>query len=160
MGSRGPQPTPTQTLIDRNSRKLYGRKAEPVDPVVAPEMPQGLNPVAAQYWALTVPRLVARRTICELDFGKLVGMCRWWAHYCHHDDALEELELSGKGWEGSSSSHPMKLSHLAWTAYAAIAYEFGLSPSSKTRVQASPAEKAENDKSRFFDSPASASGPG
>jgi P27 family predicted phage terminase small subunit len=142
MGARGPAPTPTTILKARGNPHAKKRaEIEPQDEIAAPAMPSGLPKEAQDHWRWIVPRLVARGTLAEADLGMLAAMCVEWADYIGAVRTLEKLRASRSKFAGHMIDHPRVIKNSAYDRYKQAADRFGLSPSAKSRVQATPAEK-------------------
>ncbi len=115
--------------------------AEPISAVAAPDVPEGLNDAARAHWDYIVPRLILRRTISPEDLGLLAAMCIEWAEYIEAVGKLAKLKKSGKSYKGHLIDHPRVVIKGSFDRYSKSAIQFGLSPSAKARVQATPEEK-------------------
>jgi P27 family predicted phage terminase small subunit len=142
MGFRGPAKTPTELLLARgNPHAKHANPAEPIDAVAAPEMPAGLSNGAQAHWGWIVPRLLARRTLAEADLGLLASMCVEYAEYMEAVADLQKLKKSRKAYKGHLIDHPRVRMKGAFERYKQASDRFGLSPSAKARIQATPEEK-------------------
>lgn len=138
MGSRGPAPTPTKILKARGSWRGDENELEPDDAVAAPKIPAGLNGAARTHWKWIVPRLLIRRTLSEVDLGFLAIMCIEYAEYMEAMRSLAKLKKTGENYKGHLIDHPRVVMKGCFDRYSKAAIQFGLSPSAKARVQATP----------------------
>lgn len=136
MGIRGPAPTPTRIkLIQGNpgKRKLNDREPEP--PAGAPECPEYLDAVARGEWDRLVKILLAMRVLTEADYIALGNLCQ---SYSTMIDAQRKLSKAGilyKSQSGYIQQSPLLgIVNSQMTLINALVREFGLTPSSRTRV--------------------------
>lgn len=142
MGQRGPAKTPSIMLKARGSWRGDENELEPSDEVAAPEIPAGLNKAAREHWEWIVPRLLTRRTLSEVDLGFLAIMCIEWAEYMLAMKDLEKLKKQKGNYKGHLIDHPRVRMKGCFDRYSKAAIQFGLSPSAKARVQATPEQPA------------------
>jgi phage terminase small subunit len=126
MGARGFQPTPTEVLKLRGSRRIGDRSGEPTDEVLAPSMPEWLQGEAAAEWERVIPLLIGRRTVSLLDRAVLSVYCQSWADF---------VAYSGSG--------DAKRVDEAAARLLKAADRLGLSPAAKSRVQTYGGDKQE-----------------
>lgn len=157
MGARGPQPTPTAILQKRGS--LIGkyqrgeRVGEPVATVAEPVMPANLGPEGKAEWKRIVPLLLARRTLTEEDRGALGVYCQAWEEFDYNAKLIRKMRAGTHRHTGNLQDHPRRVLHAAAERLLKTIAQFGLSPSTKTRIRAEgKANKEEDSKSRFFPS--------
>jgi P27 family predicted phage terminase small subunit len=145
----GPAPTPTELLKARGNPHANKRQSlEPDCAVAAPDCPEFLSPEARQHWDYIVPRLLARRTLSDADVGLLAMMCAEYAAYVEAYEHLAKLKAAAKKrkrdyivFHGHVVDHPRVLMKSAFERYVKAAVQFGLSPSAKARVHATPEKK-------------------
>jgi P27 family predicted phage terminase small subunit len=156
---RGRKPKPTaQRVLEGNPGKRPLNEDEPRPPLLAPEevvVPAELaaNTRAAEEWTRLVPMLQKARQITEADRSALVALCTEWARYL---DATARVMTSGMIVK-SPSGYPMTNPYLPIARQALAACnrlwpELGLTPSSRSRVKAAPAEPS-SDPFAVFDEP-------
>jgi P27 family predicted phage terminase small subunit len=110
------------------------------------------DPAAAAEWSRLAPMLRAARQITEAERGSLIALCQQWSRY---------LEANGKAAAAgmvikSPSGYPMPNPYIG-IANKALAHctklwaELGLTPSSRSRVVATPAPSAvDAQRQRYF----------
>jgi P27 family predicted phage terminase small subunit len=141
MGRRGPPPTPTAILLQRGSWRGKANKAEP-KPEIGAERPEGLNKAAIAVWDQMAERLSATRVLTRDDAITLGRYCdalvRWRRAAAFLDQQKEDFytikdELgkvkSIKPWPAVAQYHKLGAMLLR------IEQEFGLTPSSRSRIQ-------------------------
>lgn len=142
----GPAPKPTALkLIDGNPGR---RKIEPGEvhpPVAAPNCPNHLNPEARTEWQRIMPLLLKNHLVTEIDTAALALYCQSWGRWSEAEQKIAEQRA--KGGDGllikAPSGYPIQNPYLAIANRAMedcykYLQQFGLSPSARTRVTASP----------------------
>ncbi len=127
-----------------NVHKLHGnpgrRKRNPNEPkpeVVIPKPPKHLLKVARKEWKRVAPELEALGLISSIDRNALAAYCQAYARWV---GAEEKLALYGEIVK-SPSGYPMQSPYLGIANTALkfmrdFATEFGMTPSSRSRVSA------------------------
>jgi len=137
MKAPGPPPTPTNLkLLRGNPGKRKLSSTEPDPPTEIPSCPKYLNKIARVEWKRMAKQLLALGLISQLDRAFLAGYCTAYATWA---EAEEQLEQYGKVFK-SPSGYPMASPYLAIRDRAleqmrAFGTEFGMSPSSRSRVK-------------------------
>jgi P27 family predicted phage terminase small subunit len=137
MKTSGPPPQPTNLKILRgNPGKRKLSSTEPDPPPSIPSCPKYLNKVARVEWKRMAKELLSLGLISQLDRAFLAGYCTAYATWA---DAEEQLEQYGKVFK-APSGYPMASPYLAIRDRAleqmrAFGTEFGMSPSSRSRVK-------------------------
>lgn len=139
-------PKPTKLKILEGNRGRRPITPEPEPPKGAPKMPQGMPERAKTLWKRLVFELDALNLITVVDGAALEGAVVAYAHATKADRAVERIQgdISKAERSGAGSE---KLQHLyyrlsmqnaaskkAWTQYRSFCVEFGLTPSSRTRL--------------------------
>ncbi|HYF34555.1 MAG TPA: phage terminase small subunit P27 family [Prosthecobacter sp.] len=114
-----------------------------MDEVLAPDPPTAMSEAALAEWDYIVPKLLRRRTLSEADRGLLAMMCIEYAEYMEAVEELKVLKESKQPFKGCIVDHPRVRMRASYERYSKSAMQFGLSPASKARVQATekPLEK-------------------
>lgn len=163
MGSRGPQPLPSNVHLLRGnpSKKSSADLYDEFNPEVEiPDAPRWIWPEAKKEWKRIGAELVRYGLISKLDRAALVLYCQSWARLVWAetmlsramriaDEKREEAEANGQEWKGGdgimvpSPNGALVYSH-HWVVQRRAAQEvhwylqsFGLSPSSRSRVRTS-----------------------
>ncbi len=125
-------------------------------PPGTPAMPDYLDPVARAEWHRVVPILVKAGVLTEADGTMVAAYCTAHSLYVRATDAYNEqgLMLKERGAKMAHVNPMVKVAAAARDQAMKLAAEFGLSPSSRTRVSGAiaPAPKADDgdDSSRFL----------
>lgn len=139
MKTPGPPPKPTALrLLNGNAGK---RKLNSEEPDVKPEIPpcpKQLSKIAKAEWKRMSKHLLSLGLISQIDRAFLAGYCTAYATWA---EAEEELAKYGKVFK-APSGYPMASPYLAIRDNAlnqirAFGTEFGMSPSSRSRVKTS-----------------------
>jgi P27 family predicted phage terminase small subunit len=139
MGRRGPRPQPTKLKLLRGNpgrRRLNAREPQPE--AVAPDAPEQLNEEARREWARVVGELEANGLITRLDRAALAGYCMAWSHWI---DAEVKLREFGAVLKSPTKGFPIlspywTIANTALKQMRDLLSEFGMSPASRTRVEA------------------------
>ncbi len=155
MGDRGPKKTPTQALRLTGSRKLKGRKHEPVPPAGDAEAPEWLSKTALRAWKYYAPLLAKMRLLTSADWLALARYCENYSRWLQCKEWLDEHGLTyplmnKKG--GIAAVYPWPEVAMMQNAERALAKgeaEFGLTAAARAGLQvAPPSTKSKEDK--FF----------
>ena len=155
MGRTGPAPTPIAILEARGSpRATRGRKTVSVE-VNAPECPEWLSDDAKAYWRVLIPQLIAQGTVNEIDEKSIARYCEAWAEYRLLTAFINEngrtYVVMEKGFAKSRRAYPeVGMRERASQTMLRFEQEFGLTPSSRSRISANVKEEKQTNKSRFF----------
>jgi len=136
---RGREPTPTRLRQLRGNpgkRTLNGQEPRPV--VRAPPCPRELSPVAKKEWRRLAHQLNVMKLMTDLDRAILAAYCQAYALWAEAVSALRKYGTMVK----SPSGFPMQSPYVAVANKQAelmihIAVEFGLTPSSRSRLAVS-----------------------
>lgn len=150
MGKRGPPPKPRALKVVQGTLR---KDREPESPVELepgiPEPPEGMGDEARRCWDRLVPVLVTVRILTVIDREALVMLCNSWAHYWYLQGVVEEEGFTYTSAKGNVLQHPAVSSmNKALENCLRLAREFGLTPASRSRIEALP--KPPEDPSREF----------
>ena len=145
--TRGPKPSPTMLkLLRGNPGKRPINKAEPKPkPVRRPKPPIDLDPNARKEWRRVVGELDKLGMLSKLDLPVLAAYCVAFARFMAANDSLRAVAekdpiLKGmliKTKQGNWIQNPLVgVARRATADMVQFATEFGMTPSSRTRVQA------------------------
>ena len=141
MTGRRPKPTAIKKLAGNpGKRSLNDQEPKPRPADV--KMPRGVLPKHGQkLWRGLAARLVELGVLTEVDLPAFEAMC---LHYALARQALEEVEEHGLTIqeEGKTKKNPaMQAFRENMTAYKSLLVEFGLTPSSRSRIVAEVADQ-------------------
>lgn len=164
MGERGPKPLPSNIhILQGNRSKLPAHKlSDVIQPDInIPECPEHLSERAKQEWQRIAPELEKLGLISNIDRTALAIYCHAYARWV---DAEEKLKALGD--RGLIDTTPSGYKQIGvWYQISKSAVEqmhksmgdFGMTPSSRTRVTPSPQmdlfgkdEQSGQTTSRFF----------
>jgi P27 family predicted phage terminase small subunit len=151
---RGPPPLPTAVKVQRGTFRPHRARGEPVATPGMPSAPDWLSADAKKEWNRLLPRLAERGLVEVVDRSTLVAYVTAWAELVDAERRLAEegsTVVTARG--GLQLSPQVKRAQVARQQLLRAAAEFGLSPSARTRVQASPVRAAADPDSpaaRFF----------
>jgi P27 family predicted phage terminase small subunit len=159
MGKRGPAPKPTKLkILNGNPGKRPLNDAEP-EPTPGASMPDWLSPSAKAEWKRIIVELKLHGLVTRLDRAALAAYCQAYAElkwatttldkegrivavYAHTEAGDILLDSKRKPVAESYKPHPaVKLQRDAFARVKAFLAEFGLTPSSRTRVHAAPRDR-------------------
>ncbi len=144
MGQRGPRPTPTEVLRLRGSPRADLNRNEPKPAKEPPPKPDWLGDEAAEVWDDMVPRLMATRVLTTIDGNALA---RYAEHFVQWKKATAFVRKHGVSYaikDGNGRTKALgqfpevALMHKASATLARLEAEFGLTPSSRTRINVAP----------------------
>lgn len=141
MGLRGPQPTPTRILQLRGTYRK-DRHGDPADQPQLEELealpppPGFFDTVAAFEWDRIGHELVAKRVLCKADLAAFTGYCCSVSRAVNADRAVMKLGSTMVTPQGFEMARPeVAIAKQAWSEVNKFAREFGITPSSRSRVR-------------------------
>jgi P27 family predicted phage terminase small subunit len=156
MGKRGPRPTPTAVLKLRGTHRPDRTRREPRPPPGAPACPDGLDEQAKNVWAQVVPQLEAMNVLSAIDANALGRYCVFWSRWRAAEDFLAKngsvytlKDEAGKV-RCVQQFPQVAIAHKLGLALGRLEAEFGMTPSSRSRIQALPRDEDEDDPLKEF----------
>lgn len=153
MGSRGPQPVPSNVRQLRGVKPRSKNLADGVQPLVEiPTAPQHLSKQAKKEWTRITPLLLEEGLIAKMDRSILALYCQAWGRMVELETALSrkiDLEVSkGRTYEDAVEHCSYDITPKGYRQQAAIvsmirghaeqvakyAGHFGMSPSQRSRI--------------------------
>lgn len=145
---RGPKPTPTALKMlagNPGGRSLNLREPKPRGG--APHCPRWLKGEARKEWRRVAPELKRLGVLTSLDRAALAMYCEAWAWWLTAKQALEREGLTFTTPTGSIKARPeVAIMNQAAKQAHALACELGLTPSSRTRLDAGDADADPTDR--------------
>lgn len=145
-GGRPPKPSHLK-LVTGNPGKRKVNKREPKPPRGVPKMPAGLSASARAAWSRIAPDLERMGVLTVADGVALELMCEAYADWMGHAAtiAAEGATYETHGQNGRMvRPHPeVAMASDAWRRVQRMLVEFGLTPSSRSKVTAGPEEAAD-----------------
>jgi P27 family predicted phage terminase small subunit len=151
MGLRGPAPKPTALrVLEGNPSKRPLNAAEPKPDRVAPRCPRHLDKEARREWNRIVPILLRMGVLTEADEYALANLCQAYSTLIKAQQKLSEVGLLLKTPSGYVQQNPLlSIVNSCTETITKLSREFGLTPASRTRLQATPEAKADSTESRM-----------
>jgi len=136
MGLRGPAPKPTAIkLIEGNPGKRKLNEAEPTPAAGAPDCPDHLDAIARKEWDRLTTILVAMKVLTEADYIALANLCQAYSTLVNAQKQMNKTGILYKSKSGYIQQSPLLgIIHTQTTIVNNLLREFGLTPSSRTRV--------------------------
>ena len=143
MGRRGPAPKPTRLrVIQGNPGKRPLNKNEPKPALGRPPCPRWLNEEAKKEWRRIVPELARIGVLTIVDRLALAGYCQAYARWRQAEEAIEKYGMIGKTESGYVQQLPyVSIAQKSLALMRNLAAEFGMTPSSRSRIKADTSEK-------------------
>ena len=146
MATRGARPLPTRLKMVRGTLR-NGRTTghEPVLPVEIPRCPAHLGREAKREWKRVSQELAGYGLLTRIDRAALALYCEAWGRWVEAEGALRKYGAMIKAPSGFPMQSPyLAMANKAMEQIRAMLTEFGMSPSSRTRVHAVPPPREDN----------------
>lgn len=153
---KGRKPLPRYLKVLRgNPGKRPLNDAEPQPQPGIPTCPAHVQGIARTEWNRCVKELGALNAITRLDRGKLAAMCVSYGRWVEAEDALKAAggPIIPAPKTGALTYNPwLSVAHKAMEAYSKLAADFGMDPSSRTRISTLKPRNDEDDEdeARWF----------
>jgi P27 family predicted phage terminase small subunit len=136
VGLRGPAPKPTAIKrLEGNPGKRKLNEAEPTPKQGVPECPDHLDKVARIEWERLTTILVDMRVLTEADYIALGSLCQAYSTLMNAQKQMNKTGILYKSKSGYIQQSPLLgIIHTQTTIVNNLLREFGLTPSSRTRV--------------------------
>src|SRR3954451_21596185 len=136
MGLRGPAPKPTSIKrLEGNPGKRKLNELEPTPKAGAPECPEYLDEVARREWDRLTAILVSMKVLTEADYIALANLCQAYSTLMNAQKQMNKTGILYKSKSGYIQQSPLlSIIHTQTTIVNNLLREFGLTPSSRTRV--------------------------
>ena len=148
MPRRGRKPLPTKLKLFRGtlrSDRRNPREASLGDGL--PTCPRALSPAAKREWRRVAHELAQAGLLTVVDRAGLAAYCAAWSRWIEAEEALRKYGTIMK----SQSGYPMVSPYFSVASKSLeqmrlLLGEFGMTPSSRSRVNAQPLDGAEESK--------------
>lgn len=147
---RGPRPQPTALRILQGGAERARQETEPVVPIGdMPTCPDWLHKYAKEEWESLAETLWGMNVLTSIDQTLLAAYCMAYARWRQAEEDLAEMakgdELTHgtllKTKEGNAVQNPLiGVANVARRDMLRLAVEFGLTPSSRTTIEAGKRE--------------------
>jgi P27 family predicted phage terminase small subunit len=137
----GRKPKPTQMKVVQGTfRKDRANPCEPKPKKGMPPCPDFLEGMARKEYFRIGRKLERIGILTEVDDLALIGLCQSWAEYLESTEQVRKTGMLVKAPSGYPILNPyVTLANQALKRVKAFLTEFGMTPSSRTRVVAGPA---------------------
>ena len=140
---KGRKPVPTELkIMNGNPGKRPLNANEPKPDVVIPEPPEFLSDTAREEWDRLVPELEKLGLISHLSRATIASYCQAYSRWKEAEERLLEEDYVLMGEKGGVYQNPwLAIANKAMEQLLKIGAEFGMTPSSQSRVSATPTAK-------------------
>ena len=140
MAVRGARPLPTKLKIVHGTlRKGRQNAHEPEVLVEIPRCPRELSPAAKKEWKRIAPELASMGLLSRIDRAALALYCDSYGRWLEAVASLQKFGVVIKAPSGYPVQSPyVAIANKSGEQVRLLLSEFGLSPSSRTRVHATP----------------------
>lgn len=136
MAKAGRKPKPShlkRVAGNPGKRALNAREPKPLPG--RPECPPHLQGEAAAEWPRLVEQLEGMGILAASDRGSMAVYCQTWARWIEAERGIADEGLISHGEKGSYQNPYVSIANQAMRQLVKVAAEFGLTPSSRSRVQ-------------------------
>lgn len=147
MGRRGPAPKPTNLKLIQGTYRKDRDQANELSPEVgAPSCPSWLSREAKREWKRIVPELEQQSLLTRIDRAALAAYCEAYAEWWEMEREIRKHGRIQVAESGYASPRPeVIMRDKALDRMRMYLKEFGLSPSSRSRINV-PAKKDDEKK--------------
>lgn len=140
MVGRKPKPTRLK-LLQGNPGKRPVNRREPQPAAQIPDCPEHLSEVAKHEWRRVAVELSRLGLLTLVDRAALSAYCCVWARWVEAEDHLKKTGPVVRSPSGYPIQNPyLAIANAALSQMRAFLIEFGMTPSSRSRVTGPPAE--------------------
>ena len=152
MATRGRKPKPTAVkVLEGNPGKRPLNMYEPVPEKKAPECPFWLNDEAKSEWDRLADKMVNLGTLTEMDMAAFAGYCQSYARWKEAEEFHRETWNNCKNSSGYWQQVPqVSIAQTNLKVMLKFCSEFGLTPSSRSRMIAGEVQKGSVDEMEFL----------
>jgi P27 family predicted phage terminase small subunit len=138
MKKGGRKPKPTRFKLLEGVRQDRINKNEPKPPPTVPDPPEHLDEIARAEWDRLVVKLENCGIMTEIDDNGLAALCTWFSRWVQAERMVQEQGLIVKA---PKTKVPMQnpalsIANKAMQEMAKLLAEFGMTPSSRSKVNA------------------------
>jgi P27 family predicted phage terminase small subunit len=149
MPGRRPKPTRLK-LLQGNPGKRKLNREEPKPRPSLPEPPVYLSSEAKEHWGVVAAQLSEAGLLTDLDRDALALYCEAYARWVHANQQLARFGPLVKSPNGYPMQSPfLAIANKAFEQMRAMLVEFGMTPSSRSRVHVRP-QDAEDPMEEFM----------
>ena len=144
----GRKSVPTTLKLLRGNpgrRPLNATEPAPPKPARLPPPPPELSDAAKKEWRKTGKQLLAVGLLTTLDTAQFAAYCQTYARWLDVSATLAKTSVLIKGQRGELIANPLlRIARDLQIQFTRALLEFGMSPSSRSRINATPTEKEED----------------
>lgn len=141
MRGRKPKPTAIK-IMEGNPGKRPLNEREPEVAVDRPDAPFHLDDLAREEWDRTTTELLELGVLGRIDRASLAAYCVAWSRWVQAEQQVQDEGFVLTSKEGGQYQHPaLAVANKAMEQMTKLAAEFGMTPSSRTRIKVSPSEQ-------------------
>jgi len=144
MAGRKPKPTWLKDVSGNPGKRSQNKNEPKPARATSHRAPAGLSPEAKKHWAIVAKQLADVGILTNLDKSALVVYCEAWARWRIATDHVhaEGMLVTQPG--GYLAQNPyLSIANKAFDHLQKLMVEFGMTPSSRTRIEVPPAEQAD-----------------
>lgn len=147
---RGAKPKPTKLKIVAGNPG--GRKLNMNEPQVSgtPECPKGLTAAARKEWARVVDYLAKNGIVGSVDSVGLAAYCQSYSRWLQAEKMIDKEGIVIDGPQGLKKHPAVTVANEASKLMRSFASEYGLTPASRSRINAKPEESVKDEAERYF----------
>jgi P27 family predicted phage terminase small subunit len=143
MKGRRPLPTALKELAGNPGKRALN-KSEPKPPAAAPACPAHLDAEAKKEWRRILKELAPLGMISKLDRAALAAYCQAWGRWVQAEEQLRKHGPVVKSPSGFPMQNPyLSIANAAMEQMRKYMVEFGLTPSSRSRIETTPQAPAD-----------------
>ena len=136
MAGRRPVPTALKELRGNAGHRPVN-KNEPKPLAQAPRCPEHLDEEARREWHRIAPQLMLLRVLAKVDRAALAGYCMSWSRWVAAEKQLVKFGMVIKSPNGYPIQNPyLSIANAALASMTRTSIEFGMTPSSRSRISA------------------------
>lgn len=150
MAKTGRPPKPTALkVLEGNPGKRPLPQNEPKPKPLAPKRPAWLTGEGKKMWERLSPELERLGLLTVIDGETFAAMCARWKTFVECErylkkNGLTHIYINTLGAKNELERPQVKIGQKALDQFKAFCTEFGLTPSSRTRIEVAPPEGAED----------------
>lgn len=145
IGKQGRRPLPTALKVLRGNpggRPLNDAEPQPKKSKRLPSPPDELSDAAKKEWRRTGKMLFDAGLVTDVDVAQLAIYCAAYAQWLQATETLAKTPMLVKTKNGDLKANPLlKIAREAAFQTSRALVEFGMSPSSRSRVKGDPKEE-------------------
>lgn len=139
---KGRKPTPAHLRLVKGNPGHRPIPEEPTVPLEIPEKPEHLSALASQEWDRITPLLHTAGLLSLIDLAALSTYCQAFGRWAEAEQALKEHGVLVKSPNGFPMVSPyLTIANKSMEQLSKALVEFGMSPSSRSRVTATAPKK-------------------